>query len=61
MAPPQVQEIADTYYVVDRGREVGIFVNKYVELTPNLNRPHSLPAYCPPAQSAVCLMDTKSR
>lgn len=28
MTPPPGQEAAETYYVVDRGREVGIFTDK---------------------------------
>lgn len=32
--PPEM-EVADTYYVVDRGREVGIFTDKYVVSTPH--------------------------
>jgi len=31
--PPPGQETADAYYVVDRGREVGIFTDKYVVFT----------------------------
>ena len=30
LTPPQEQEVVDTYYVVDCGREVGIFTDKYV-------------------------------
>jgi len=36
MAPPAGQEAADAYYVVDRGREVGIFSDKYVVHSPNV-------------------------
>ena len=32
LTPPQEQEAADTYYVVDCGREVGIFTDKYANL-----------------------------
>ena len=32
MDPPPGQETADAYYVVDHGREVGIFTDKYVVL-----------------------------
>jgi len=32
---PPGQEVADAYYVVDHGREVGIFTDKYVVFTLN--------------------------
>ena len=35
MTPPQEQEAVDAYYVVDCGREVGIFTDKYVDFTSN--------------------------
>jgi len=34
--PPPGQEAADAYYVVDVGRDVGIFTDKCVVFTPNL-------------------------
>jgi len=34
--PPVGQETADAYYVVDHGREVGIFIDKYVVLFPDV-------------------------
>jgi len=34
--PPPGQEDADAYYVVDVGRDVGIFTDKYVIFPPNL-------------------------
>ena len=39
--PPPGQEDTDAYYVVDVGRDVGIFTDKYVVFPPNLITPHS--------------------
>lgn len=36
MTPPPGMEGAETYYIVDVGREVGIFTNKYVVPSPAL-------------------------
>lgn len=42
MTPPPGQEISDGYYVVDCGREVGIFSDKYVIFLPHtLNCSHT--------------------
>jgi len=35
MTPPVGQEMTDAYYVVDYGREVGIFSDKYVVHSPD--------------------------
>ena len=60
MTPPPGQEVADAYYVVDHGREVGIFIDKYVFIALKLIELTFSPVYCPPAQPVACLTDTKS-
>ena len=42
--PPPGQESADAYYVVDIGRDVGIFTDKYVVFIPNSTTLTSVPS-----------------
>lgn len=61
MTPPPDMEGAETYYVVDVGREVGIFTNKYVVSHPQSQLPsRPLPVCCLPVLSRVSRADTRS-
>ena len=61
LIPPQEQEVVDTYYVVDCGREVGIFTDKYVNFMFDPIQSHHSPAQPLPTPSLAFLTDTKSK
>lgn len=60
ITPPPGQETVDAYYVVDHGREVGIFIDKYVAHMQTRLYSDLLSVHCPPVQPAASPADIRS-